>query len=257
MNKIVIIGTGNVGTNLAVAFANCGIAPVQIISRNKENAQKLAEKINCPNYSYKLADLIEADFYFLCTNDNAIQHLAESTELHGKTVIHTSGSTSIDVLRKNRKKYGVFYPLQTFNKHKIIDFDEIPVCIEGSDSEIEQELKFLAEKISDNVHLVNSEQRLKLHIAAVFVNNFVNHLFAIANEIIERENLQANMLEQLIKKTLENAIGQNPKEIQTGPARRNDTETIAKHLTILKSISEKYADIYKVLSDSIISLYKN
>ena len=255
MKRIVIIGSGNVATNIAIAFAQNGIKPIQIISKNIKNAQNLAEKINCKNFTNKPNKILDADVYFLCVNDDNIKQISDYQALTNKTIVHTSGSTDISILNNNQRKYGVFYPLQTFNKQKIADFREIPVCIEASDNETQQLLVDLAKKISQNVHLINSQERLKIHIAAVFVNNFVNHLFTIANNIIKDDNINPDILNPLIYRTIENAITSSPYKIQTGPARRNDTTTISKHIEILHKLSPEYSKIYENLTNSIKKLY--
>lgn len=163
-------------------------------------------------------------------------------------MVHTSGSTDINVLdSKNRK--GVFYPLQTFTKNKSVDFSQIPICIETevpSDFEI---IEKLAKSVSNSVYLINGNQRKALHVSAVFVCNFANHLFTIGNTICVENNIPFEILQPLIKETAEKIQSLSPSEAQTGPAIRNDQKTIEKHIDFLTNENQK--EIYKILTKSI------
>ena len=163
-------------------------------------------------------------------------------------VVHTSGSSALAVLdNKNRK--GVFYPLQTFTKGKKVDFTPIPICLETENEQDYQLLENLGNCISKKVFQINSEQRKSLHVAAVFVCNFVNHLYQIGNEICEANQIPFEVLHPLIQETAQKILELTPKEAQTGPALRNDTKTIQKHLDFLSD--ENYTTIYKLLTQSI------
>jgi predicted short-subunit dehydrogenase-like oxidoreductase (DUF2520 family) len=149
---------------------------------------------------------------------------------------------------KNRR--GVFYPLQTFTKNKAINFKEIPICLE---SEMEIDffiIKKLAQSISNSVQSISSEQRKALHVAAVFVCNFVNHLYKIGNDICKENQLSFEILKPLIVETAQKIIQLTPENAQTGPAKRNDTATINSHLNFLSDENQK--EIYKLITKSII-----
>ena len=114
----------------------------------------------------------------------------------------------------------------------------------------------LAHDLSNTVYLVSSEERLILHIAAVFVNNFSNHLFAIAQDYCEKHQLDYQLLMPLIHETIHKIDTIPPKDAQTGPARRKDMEIIDKHLHLLKEEDEHLHRIYSLLTDSILKMYK-
>src|SRR5690606_37608456 len=162
------------------------------------------------------------DITLISVTDNAIEQVSGAIPYNDSLVVHTSGTTALEVLNdKNRK--GVFYPLQTFSKNKEIDFKEVPLCLEAENEVYLNELKNLAKQLSDNVFEISSEQRKSLHVAAVFVSNFTNHLYSIGNEICNENNISFNILKPLIKETADKINYLSPKEAQTGPAVRFDT----------------------------------
>ena len=150
----------------------------------------------------------------------------------------------------NKNRRGVFYPLQTFSKAKTIDYRSVPICIEAETSEDFQILETLAKSISECTYAVNSQQRQALHVAAVFVCNFTNHLYQIGSEICNENELSFDILKPLIQETAQKIVTLSPEAAQTGPAKRKDTQTINKHLAFLTEENQK--EIYKLLTKSII-----
>lgn len=246
MIKVVLIGSGNVAHHLIQAFAKSKkVDIIQVFARQKESVAPLfdSNKIT-DNYN----DLAEADLYIIAVSDDAIAKVSSQLPFLNRLVVHTSGTVSLDSLDpKNRK--GIFYPLQTFSKNKAVDFSQIPICIE---SDNETDCKFLertAKTVSDKVYEINSVQRKSLHISAVFVNNFVNHLYQIGNEICIENELPFEILKPLILETANKVMTLSPEEAQTGPAKRNDNQTIQAHLNALTDENQKI--IYKILTQSI------
>jgi predicted short-subunit dehydrogenase-like oxidoreductase (DUF2520 family) len=247
MIKIVIIGYGNVAQHLIKAFAKSEMVKViQVFTRHKNNATLLPDSVQITN---NINDLAEADLYIIAISDNAIVEVSSQLTFKNKLVVHTSGSLSIDELKDNNRK-GVFYPLQTFSKSKEINFAAIPICLETQNNADYQLLETVAKSISNKVFNINSQQRKALHVSAVFVCNFVNHLYQIGNEICAENNIPFDILQPLIQETANKIISLSPTEAQTGPAKRNDTETINTHLNFLTDENQK--EIYKLLTKSII-----
>ena len=246
MMKIVLIGSGNVAQHLITAFSKSKeIEIVQVFSRKKKSLLNLIEQNKITdNYN----DLIEADLYIISVSDDAIASVSSKLPFKNRMVAHTSGSVTLDSLDKKNRR-GIFYPLQTFTKGKTIDFSEIPFCLESeNDSDLEL-LEKVAKTISNNVFKSNEKQRKALHISAVFVNNFVNEMYRIGNEICEENKVPFEILKPLILETVNKVMTLSPKEAQTGPAKRNDTQTIDAHLDFLSN--ENHATIYKILTQSI------
>lgn len=277
-----IIGSGNVATHIACALAS-HISIKQIYSRDISHAQELVDKIvesedyqamfgpsHCgadavlssekpvayPQAISNLADLQSgADIYIIAVPDDHIAGIIEATSAITDGIwTHTSGSMPIDLFAGCKMSYGVFYPLQTFSKNKPLDFTQVPMLIEGSDSDVADALIGLANKISRDVKKVGSDGRKQLHIAAVFACNFVNYLWAQADEILKDVDLNINVLRPLLTETLDKLQTLSPRDAQTGPARRGDVNIINKHLAML---DERKAEIYRFLTDKIIDEFKS
>ena len=256
INNIVFIGAGNVATNLAIAFHNKGKKILQIISRDVEHAKLLADNVSA-NYSIILDEINpNADLYIISINDDAIENIASSLKIKSRLIVHTSGSLDMNVLLNASTNCGVFYPLQTFSKDTIVDFNNIPFCIEANTSENKKELTELAQILSNDVRQINSEERKIIHLAAVFANNFSNYMYLIADELLSIHNLSFDILKPLINQTAFKVNSQIPENTQTGPAKRNDLELIEKHLTLLKETPEYY-EIYKVITNCIVNKFHN
>lgn len=256
--KIILIGAGNVGYHLGKRLFKKKINVSQVYSRTLENAKYLGKQINT-KYTNQLAEIeTTADMYIIAIKDDYIERvgarLAENKSIRKKLIVHTSGAVASTVLAPFFKRYGVFYPLQTFSKSKKVTFKNIPICVDASKKRDRLYLHELASQISKNVYAISDQERAILHVAAVFVNNFSNHLFHIAADICAKEQLDFSVLQPLIQETVLKIQAQAPLQMQTGPARRGDKATIEKHLLFLKKYPA-YAALYKQLSDSILSVY--
>lgn len=244
MIRIVILGSGNVANHLISGFSQQKKATiVQVYSRNKDVVFNDIEVV------HEFSNITEADLYIIAVTDQAITEISEQLPFEGKFVVHTSGSVPLTALNsKNRR--GVLYPLQTFSKNKAVNFKEIPMCLETEFATDFELLQTVAAALSDHPYQISSEQRKTLHVAAVFVCNFVNHLYQIGNEICLEHNIPFEILQPLILETAEKIKTLSPKDAQTGPAKRQDTAIINAHLAFLQN--KDYQDIYKLLTKSII-----
>ncbi len=247
MIRLSILGSGNVAQHLIQAFSNSTeIELVQVFARKPD---AIAHLISRDKITSNINDLKPSELTIIAVSDAVITKIASQLPFENTLVAHTSGSLSLAALDgKNRK--GVFYPLQTFSKAKEVDFKTIPICIEAENEADFKLLNTVAQSISNSVTKVNSEQRKALHVAAVFVSNFTNHLYQIGNEICVENKLSFNMLKPLIQETANKIYTLSPLEAQTGPAKRKDTQTINAHLNFLTH--ENQREIYKMLTKSII-----
>ncbi|WP_264550879.1 Rossmann-like and DUF2520 domain-containing protein [Flavobacterium sp. N2038] len=246
MIRITLIGSGNVAQHLIKVFIKSeAIEIVQVFSRKKE---ALLPLIDSDKIVTDFKGLKEADLFIIAVSDNAISEVSSKIPFQNCLVAHTSGTASIDTLdAKNRRS--VFYPLQTFSKNKAIDFSVIPMCLEAENPVDFDFLEKVAKNISNAVFSINSEQRKALHVAAVFVNNFTNHLYQIGQEICDEHRVPFEVLKPLIQETAEKIKTLDPVDAQTGPAKRNDSNTIEAHLDYLTNENQK--NIYKILTQSI------
>jgi predicted short-subunit dehydrogenase-like oxidoreductase (DUF2520 family) len=246
MIKITIIGSGNVAQHLIDAFAKSdAVEIIQVFSRTQKQISPLLDSSKITNDWKALA---EADLYIIAVSDDAIPSVSSQLPFENRLVVHTSGSAALTSLDdKNRK--GVFYPLQTFTKGKAVDFKTIPFCLETQFENDYALLEKVAQSISNSVFAIDSQQRKALHVAAVFVNNFTNHLYQLGNEICQENHVPFDILKPLILETAEKLSTLSPEDAQTGPAKRNDLSTIAVHESFLSN--ENQSTIYKILTQSI------
>ena len=246
MITVTIIGYGNVGSHLVKAINGSAYAKIsQVFSRGATSLTQTIDDVPCIN---NLSDLTEADCYIIAVPDDYISIVSEKLPFADRLVVHTSGSVSMDVLdTKNRQ--GVFYPLQTFSKDKEVSFTEIPICVEAAQADDLKLLKKLGASISEKVTEISSLERSKIHVAAVFVNNFVNHLYHVSEAIMTEHNLDFSLLKPLIIETASKIEFLSAKDAQTGPAKRNDLQTIERHLSQLTGDTQK--DIYTLLTKAI------
>jgi predicted short-subunit dehydrogenase-like oxidoreductase (DUF2520 family) len=249
--KISIIGAGNVATNLALALKKAGHEIVQVYNRSDDAGKELAHTV-AASFTSNAADLLDADVYLVAVKDDVIAEIAEHLKLADKIVAHTSGTNSKDLLARASSSYGIFYPLQTMKKNSKVDFKSVPVLVEGNDETTVATLEALAKTISQNVHRVDEEQRKWIHVAAVFANNFTNHLYSVSESILLGHGLPFDILKPLIYRSIENLQQNSPAELQTGPAARGDMQTIEKHLMLLGD-DVRLQKIYEILTQSIIA----
>jgi len=251
--RITIIGSGNLATHLAAAFKNAGHAIVQVYSRDMRNASLLAYHVKAEAIDSLEQINPETDLFVIAVKDDAIEPIAAELAKYNKMIVHTSGATSLQILQKYAQNAGVFYPLQTFSKTRELNFNTVPLCIEGADDKIASTLNELAYTVSQNVYRVNSEQRKTLHLAAVFACNFPNYLYHMSQQLLAEKQLPFDLLRPLILETAEKVQEHLPADVQTGPAVRNDEKTMASHLEQLQENPDLQA-IYKLLSQGIIKM---
>lgn len=246
---IIIIGTGNTATILGRKLKAAGHNILQIFGRDAKAASELAYELDTESTNYWSVVQRNADIYLLAVSDIAIEEVTRELLLTDRTIAHTAGAVHKDVLKGASSHYGVFYPLQTLKKQGA-HLPNIPLLIDANNEQTLLQLQALGESISDNVIVANDEQRLKLHLAAVFCNNFVNHLYALMEQYCYREGLDFQLLVPLIQETALRIQTLPPSQSQTGPAIRRDGNTVKRHLELL----EKHPDlkvIYQLLTQSI------
>lgn len=247
---IVIIGSGNTAAVLGRKLRSAGHHIVQVVSRNASAASELAYEWDTESTNYLSLINREADVYIIAVSDDAIQSMVEDLRLPGRIVVHTAASISREVLRNVSEHHGVFYPLQSLRRESE-ELPEIPFFIDASDEPTRTSLERLAHTISPmKVSSAGDDERLRLHVAAVILNNFINHLYVLVEEYCKKEGLDFRQLIPLIEETAKRLETVSPSKAQTGPAVRGDEETIRKHLHLLDRHPRLKA-IYEVVSASI------
>jgi len=254
-NSISFAGAGRVGEALCKELFHAGFRIDIIVSETETSGKSLARECKATwSSSLKFPD--STKIIIVAVPDHKLQTVLQSINCSGQTVVaHTAGSFGLEVFSEQIKLKGVFYPLQTFSKNRKISFPDIPFLLEASDDESAAILQSLAESISGNVQFVGSDQRKILHLAAIFVNNFANHMLTLGKSIALKEDLQFEILVPLIRETISKALESGPENSQTGPAVRHDKNTIEKHLELL-SYSTELQRIYSEMTQSITDYYR-
>lgn len=248
--KVVIAGSGNVATVLGRRIKKANHEVIQVWSRTAAHAKTLGDELGCDYTSEQKKINPEADLYILAVSDGVLYNMEELSAIGTKLAVHTAGSVGIDVLNKISPNCGVIYPLQSLRK-EMEAVNDIPLLINGNTPENINIIGTFARTISNIVSHVNDEERLKLHVAAVVVSNFANHLYALAEDFCKKENVDFKMLVPLIQETAYRVMGHSPAAVQTGPAVRNDIFTLDKHLRLLADYP-KLRYVYLKLTDSIM-----
>lgn len=254
ISRIALIGAGRVASQLGMALLSAGVTIEQVYSRTADKARLLAGQLRSEAVEELAAIRPGADLYVLAVSDGAISPVSAALSKHlpaSCRVAHVSGATALPALGSHFTHAGVLYPLQTFSAERMVDWSEVPFCIEANHSGLLHDLRMLAQKISTHVYQIDATQRATLHVAAVFANNFSNYLFDIAQEIAQAKNLPFDLLRPLILETARKVQEKLPGEAQTGPAVRNDQETIERHLLYLQQHHPQYVPLYQMLTEGI------
>jgi len=248
--SVAILGSGNMAFQLLSAFDKASVSLSGLISRDLgQGASTLeATSAKCELVGGRDVSDLETDLIILAVPDDAIAEVLRFYQFNSHHIlIHTSGAASIDVIHHERA--GVFYPLQTLTWGESVDFSSIPVLIEGSSLSVEESLIDLAQAVSNTVQVISSENRLKLHVAAVLVSNFTNHLYHRAEKWLAESELSLSLLQPLIDETNRKAKELGAEKAQTGPAKRGDEKTLALHKEILEDDGLK--ELYHLISEDI------
>jgi predicted short-subunit dehydrogenase-like oxidoreductase (DUF2520 family) len=249
--QIVLIGAGNTASVLGRKIREEGHEILQVWSRSVNNANSLAAELKARAETSLRKVVGNADIYIIAVPDDVIQETAAQLDLHNHLVVHTAGSVSKNVLEKASRNFGVLYPLQSLRKEMPL-VPEIPFLVDGNTSDDLTLIYDFAETISTRVKVASDEERRSLHLSAVIVSNFSNHLYALAEEFCRHSNTDFSLLYPLINEVANRIEFKSPSELQTGPAYREDQETIQKHEDLLKNFPEiknLYANFTKSIQD--------
>lgn len=246
---IIIIGTGNTATTLGKKIKEAGHRIRQVFGRDIEKAGELAKVLDAEPVDISGNLSKNADLYLVAVSDKAIPAVLEALQLPFRPIVHTAGSVSLDTLKPFSSSYGVLYPLQSLKKG-VTGSPDIPLLVDGSNIETKQLLLSLARSISPIVVEANDEQRLKLHLAAVFCNNFVNHIYVLMEQFCHRAGLDFRLLIPLIQETGKRLDHSDPVHAQTGPAIREDSTTLSRHLSLLEK-EPHLKELYENFTQSI------
>lgn len=238
--KIVLIGRGRLATNLEHALLSAGHEVASINSRTLE------------------ALPLEADVYIVAVKDAALADVirAATKGRESQLFVHTAGSMPMDIFKGLTVHYGVFYPMQTFSKERLVDFNDISVFLETNDAVSMERLKMLSTTLTTHIYELDSEERKHLHLAAVFACNFVNHCYALSAEVLAAKGLPFSVMLPLVDETAQKVHELSPREAQTGPAVRGDQNVMQMQANMLAG-NPAVKQIYEALSNDIQRLADN
>ena len=238
--KVVLIGRGRVATNLLPALQQAGH---EVVSVNSRTLEELPTK---------------ADVYIISVKDSALQEVARQATKgrESQLFVHTAGSMPMNIFSGLTTHYGVFYPMQTFSKERLVDFNGISLFLETTDDVSMERLKMLAETLTPHIYELDSAGRKHLHLAAVFACNFVNHCYALSAEVLAAKGLPFSVMLPLVDETAQKVHELAPREAQTGPAVRGDQNVMQMQASMLEGKPEVKA-IYEALSNDIQRIADN
>ena len=248
--NIVMIGAGNVSTHISRHFHSAGHRISCVYSRTEASARRLAGELGVQGTSRQGDVPSDADFYIIAVPDSVVVETGKQFN-HAKGIwIHTAGSLPLDIFHDIFEHYGVLYPLQTLSRSRPIEPSQVPCLVEGSSLQVTASLTKLASSAYNNVMVATSEQRLVIHAAAVFTNNFSNHMVHIARQLLSQHKIDPGMLDPLLQETFEKIREMGTRQGRTGPAVRGDQETMKKHIELLKDHPE-WEKLYTFISRDI------
>ncbi|WP_040670705.1 Rossmann-like and DUF2520 domain-containing protein [Nitritalea halalkaliphila] len=254
MEKISLIGTGNVAWHLAQALELAGHQLLEVFGRSPKQAHALIENLYIAEYQDHLDfSESEATWFILAVSDDAIADCCEELILpEGAILLHTSGTVPLDVLyASSADEVGILYPLQSFTKGRSVDFGQVPILVEADNPQVLRRLKRLAGSLSEHVQVLGSKERRVVHVAAVFVSNFTNHLLTMASTVLGEEELELGLLQPLVEETVAKAFQLGPQQAQTGPAQRGDEETLLRQQSFLAERHPDMLELYAAFSARI------
>ena len=253
--RVVIIGTGNTASVLGRLMKQSNHELLQVYGRTVSSAQELASQFGSRYCTDPAKIDLSADIYVIAVSDDAIPGVANSLNLQNKLVVHTAGSVSKDVLKQASRNYGVLYPLQSLRK-EMKDLPLIPMLVDGNTIEDLTLIYDFALSLTNQVQKANDEERLRYHLAAVMVNNFSNHLYTLVRNYCLQNGTDFNLLLPLVQQLPQRLSEHSPEDLQTGPAIRNDRETINKHLDLLAN-HPQIRSLYQLFTESIQNHYRD
>ena len=248
LKRVVVVGSGNLAEALAHALSQSSLELVGILARNEARGRALA--LSCGStWSNDFQHPLPADIYLISVSDRAVAEVAQSLCVDASAVVaHTAGCVPIEALKPHAQR-AVFYPLMTFTKGRQVDFSVIPLFLESSQS-LMPRMEAFARQLSSSIHHADSAMRERIHLSGVFANNFVNHLYALAEQVVASADLDFDVLKPIIYETAQKACdSSSPRMVQTGPAIRGDQGTQQRHIELMTD--DKMKDIYTKISQNI------
>jgi predicted short-subunit dehydrogenase-like oxidoreductase (DUF2520 family) len=269
MKSVSIIGVGRVGGALALALCEKGYRIENLISRNTENARKIAGQISSSPEIKTLENfkITSEEIIFIAVQDSEIKNVVEKfTQNPPKSetfFFHTSGSLSSEVLsslKDKNCKTGSIHPLVSISDSFIgvKRFKDSYFCVEG-DSEAVKIAEKIVKDLGGKSFSIETKYKTLYHASAVTACGHFAALINTAAEMLEtcgiKKSEAKKILMPLVKSTFENMEEQSFAEALTGTFARGDLETLEKHIETLKeNATREQAAIYLLLGEQSLKL---
>ncbi len=257
-----IIGTGRLGSSLALRMHNKGYQIRSLYNRSLESCERIASVTETEifgTFPARPADL--GDVVFLCLPDDQIGPFAKKMGVvkEGPAWVHTSGATPADVLlplSPDGSGIASMHPVQTFTiRNRESAFNQCFVTLQG-DPGLCVPLEKVIQAIGGRPLMVDSRQKTAIHLAAVYVCNYMAPLFAASQDLLDDNGLEVrarDLFGPMVRQAMDGLLSHSPAEVLTGPVLRGDTGTIDRHLQVLAD-SPKWEHLYRVLGKATLEL---
>ncbi len=263
--RIAIVGSGRVGSALALALSRAGWPVTAIASRRLAPARALAGRCGAAVATTNPSvAALAADALVLAVPDRALPFLVRALAAEGiaaagrrrpRIVLHTSGASGADVLAPLRSRgwaVGSFHPLLSFPKAP-----NAPPPLQGSaiavdgDAAARRLARALAASLGARTLAIPPPERARYHLAACFASNYVVTLAWEATRLLEETGLSRARalaaLLPLVRSTLANLESSGIPDALTGPVARGDDVTIARHAALLRRADPDRRELHRLL----------
>lgn len=254
IQKLLIVGTGNAAWHLGHACRDAGISIQGIVARDAMKGRALAAALGDVPYFAMYNNLPDADAYLLAVRDDAIQEVAKQLGNEQQLLVHCSGSMRADVLNHYNNPYGVLWPMHSLQKETPDSLRQTMIAVQGSDEHIQQQIFALASRISDRAMLVEEHQRMAMHMCAVWINNYTNHMLHIGFSLLREHGVDHQLFMPMLRNHMAALETHTPDQIQTGPAKRGEIQTLERHRQLLHDHPDLQR-IYDTLAEHILNTY--
>ena len=254
IRTILLVGTGNAAWHLGINFLNAGVQIAGVAARDTDKAVALAMRLGGAPVFGLSEQLPHVDATILLVRDDAVEEVATLIAEPGRLLVHCSGSIKADAIKRSEHEYAVAWPLQTLQKDHPRPLTNTVVAVTGSSPETEARVAALFSKISERVHIMSEHQRSVMHMCAVWINNYTNHMLHIGHTLLTENDLSFSMFFPIIEEHVKLLHEQTPYNLQTGPAKRGDMGTLSRHMALLHDHPD-WQELYDRLSKSILNTY--
>ena len=267
--EVSIIGTGRLGTALALALARRGYPIRSLVARHAQKARRAAGFLDAEVQvlaAKQLRELAPADLFLITVPDDQIASVAaelSTLKLDRKsTALHTSGALSADVLAPLRKK-----DWHTGSVHPLISVSDGDATLSGGFWSVEGDAtalrlaRAIVKDLGGHSFSIRSEDKPLYHAAAVMTSGNVVALFDVALEMLVQCGLTRKtartILLPLLSSTVQSLATKDPAAALTGTFSRGDVETVKRHLSSLKRNELTAArELYRLLGQQSLKLIK-